>query len=99
LPEHAVAEALATAPTPAAPPVPEATTDGDVRLTTREREVLRLLVMGKTDREIAEELFVSLRTAHGHVASIFTKLDVHTRTAAATTAVAAGIVSSHPLPL
>ena len=48
-------------------------------LTPREREVLRLLVDGHTDREIAEALFVSPRTVGGHVSSILAKLEVETR--------------------
>ena len=71
----------ATAGAPASRPAPTApkTLAG---LTAREREVLRLLIAGRTDREIAEALFISPRTAHGHVANIFAKLDVSTRTAA-----------------
>jgi DNA-binding NarL/FixJ family response regulator len=61
-------------------------------LTPREQEVLGLLAAGKTDREIAEALFVSVRTVEGHVARIFGKLGVRTRTAAATVAIAAGHV-------
>ena len=48
-------------------------------LTSREHEVLRLLAQGKTDREIAEVLFVSRRTVNAHVASILGKLGVHSR--------------------
>jgi DNA-binding CsgD family transcriptional regulator len=48
-------------------------------LTPREREVLRLLVDGHTDREIAEALFVSPRTVGGHVSRILAKLEVETR--------------------
>ena len=68
-------------------------------LTERELDVLRLLVAGRTDREIAEALFIGLRTAQGHVANILAKLGVGSRTAAATAAIAAGIVASvadHP---
>jgi predicted ATPase/DNA-binding CsgD family transcriptional regulator len=93
-PEQAVAEAMETAPSPEAPIASAATPDTRVSLTPREQEVLSLLVMGRTDREIADTLFVSPRTAHGHVANIFAKLDVHTRTAAATAAIGAGLV--HP---
>jgi excisionase family DNA binding protein len=53
-------------------------------LTRREREVLHLLATGRTDREIAESLFVSPRTINSHVASILGKLNVsHRRDAAA----------------
>ncbi|MEZ4562195.1 MAG: LuxR C-terminal-related transcriptional regulator [Thermomicrobiales bacterium] len=52
-------------------------------LTRREGEVLRLICQGKSDRDIAEVLFVSRATASKHVASILAKLGVHSRTAAA----------------
>jgi DNA-binding NarL/FixJ family response regulator len=48
-------------------------------LTAREREVLRLLVAGHTDREIAKALFVSPRTVGTHVSHILAKLQVETR--------------------
>jgi predicted ATPase/DNA-binding CsgD family transcriptional regulator len=57
-----------------------------VRLTPREIEVVRLLVVEKTDREIAEALFISVRTVEHHVARILGKLGVRTRTAAASAA-------------
>ena len=53
------------------------------RVSGREVEVLRLLVTGQTDREIAESLFISHATARSHVSSILRKLDVTSRTAAA----------------
>jgi DNA-binding CsgD family transcriptional regulator len=62
-------------------------------LSPREMDVIRLVVAGKADREIAETLFVSVRTVEHHVARILAKLDVRTRTGAAMTAIAAGIVS------
>jgi DNA-binding CsgD family transcriptional regulator len=51
-------------------------------LTPREVEVLRLLAAGRSDREIAGDLFLSHRTVHHHVANVFAKLGVHTRAAA-----------------
>jgi predicted ATPase/DNA-binding CsgD family transcriptional regulator len=62
-------------------------------LSQREREVLRLLAAGRTDREIAATLFISIRTVERHVAHIFNKLGVHTRTAAVATAFTAGLVA------
>lgn len=51
-------------------------------LSTREGEVLRLLSTGKTNREIADELYLSVKTVDRHVGNILTKLGVATRTAA-----------------
>jgi predicted ATPase/DNA-binding NarL/FixJ family response regulator len=55
-------------------------------LTEREIEVLRLLVEGRSDKEIGAALFISHRTAMNHVARILDKLGVESRTAAATLA-------------
>jgi DNA-binding NarL/FixJ family response regulator len=62
---------------------PERTLAG---LTPRELEVLRLLVEGRSNRQIAEQLFISGKTASVHVTNILTKLGVHSRLAAAATA-------------
>ncbi len=56
---------------------------GSCALTRRELEVLRLVAEGRTDREIAEFLFVSRYTASNHVSSILAKLELPTRAAAA----------------
>ena len=61
-------------------------------LTPRERDVLPLLVLGRTNRQIADELFISENTAGVHVSNILGKLGAATRTEAATIAVRAGIV-------
>jgi DNA-binding NarL/FixJ family response regulator len=45
-------------------------------LTSREREVLALMAHGRTDRGIAEELFVTRKTVEAHVRSILRKLDL-----------------------
>ena len=51
-------------------------------LTPREREVLRWLAAGKTDRDIGAILGISPRTVHKHLQHIYEKLGVETRTAA-----------------
>jgi len=46
-------------------------------LTAREREILKLVADGNTSREIADMLFISLKTVMGHRAKIMVKLDLH----------------------
>ncbi|CXJ80340.1 Two-component response regulator-like protein [Staphylococcus aureus] len=53
------------------------------KLSKREIEVLREMVKGKTNKEIAETLFVSEKTIKTHVSHIFSKLQVSDRTQAA----------------
>lgn len=61
-------------------------------MTPREVEVLRHLVAGRTDREIATALFISPRTASRHVGAILAKLGAATRTEAAARAVRDGLI-------
>jgi DNA-binding CsgD family transcriptional regulator len=61
-------------------------------LTTREVEVLRLLIERRSNAEIAEMLFISRRTVETHVANILAKLGTPTRAAAAAHAVQHGLV-------
>ncbi len=56
------------------------------RLSPREQEVLALVAEGRTNKAIAEALFVSPNTVKTHVASLLTKLDAHTRVQLATMA-------------
>ncbi|MFC8923228.1 LuxR C-terminal-related transcriptional regulator [Cellulosimicrobium sp. NPDC057127] len=52
-------------------------------LTDREREVLSCVASGMTNRQVARELFISEKTVGRHLANIFTKIGVPSRTAAA----------------
>ncbi len=61
-------------------------------LTPREREVLGLLAAGRTNRQIAQSLFIAPRTAGVHVSNVLGKLGVTSRTEAATLAVRLGCV-------
>lgn len=59
----------------------------DYGLTEREREVLAEMVQGRTQKEIAERLFVSPHTVNSHVQHIYEKLHVHSGSAAVAKAV------------
>ncbi|WP_026570889.1 MULTISPECIES: response regulator transcription factor [Sediminibacillus] len=61
-------------------------------LTAREMEVLLLVAQGKTNQEIADELFIALKTAKVHVSNILSKLEVQDRTQAAVYAYRQGLV-------
>jgi len=61
------------------------------QLSAREREVIAALALGLTNRELAERLFISERTANRHLSNIFVKLGVRNRTEATRIAVAAGL--------
>jgi LuxR family transcriptional regulator, maltose regulon positive regulatory protein len=64
------------------------------RVTPRERDVLRLLAEGLTNRQIAGRLVVSEHTVHRHVTNILRKLGLPSRAAAAAYAVQAGLVEA-----
>ena len=51
-------------------------------LSAREIQVLRLVASGKTNRQIASDLFISERTVERHLSNIFNKLDLSSRAAA-----------------
>jgi predicted ATPase/class 3 adenylate cyclase/DNA-binding CsgD family transcriptional regulator len=63
--------------------VPPTTPANTVELTAREIAVLRLVAQGLTDAQVAERLVISPRTVNAHLRSIYSKLGVTTRTAAA----------------
>ena len=62
-------------------------------LTEREQDVLRAMAAGRSNREIADELFVSAETVKSHVGSVLMKLDVRDRTQAVIAAYEAGFVT------
>jgi two-component system, NarL family, response regulator LiaR len=66
-------------------------------LTERETEVLKLVARGKSNRQIASELFVEEKAVKSHVLNILRKLGVQSRTQAALHAVRTGLVSTEEL--
>jgi NarL family two-component system response regulator LiaR len=69
------------------------------KLTERETEVLRLIALGKSNKEIASDLSVSETTVKTHVSNILMKLNLPSRTRAALYAVKIGLVSEDSLGL
>jgi predicted ATPase/DNA-binding CsgD family transcriptional regulator len=66
-------------------------------LTRRELEVVRLVALGRTNREIGQELFLSARTVEMHVGNVLAKLDCRTRTEATHKAEQLGLLSHHEI--
>ncbi|MBA3379287.1 MAG: tetratricopeptide repeat protein [Chloroflexia bacterium] len=65
----------------------------ELGISEREIEVLTLVAAGKTDKDIADELFIGVRTVQSHVANLLTKLEVSARSAAVARALRAGIIT------
>jgi DNA-binding CsgD family transcriptional regulator len=65
-------------------------------LTVRELDVLRLVAAGRSNREIADELFISVKTASVHVSNILRKLGVSGRGEAAAAAHRLRLFDSFP---
>ncbi|MBS3734880.1 MAG: response regulator transcription factor [Phycisphaerae bacterium] len=64
------------------------------KLTTRERQVLHLIAEGKTNRQIAEELKLALKTIDTHRSHLMRKLDIHDQTNLVKFAIRRGLVSA-----
>jgi LuxR family transcriptional regulator, maltose regulon positive regulatory protein len=80
--------------TSGAPTLPVVPQEGLVEpLSDREKEVLALIVKGFSNREIAGQLFISLSTVKGHIAHIFGKLGVSSRTQAVARAREFGLIT------
>jgi non-specific serine/threonine protein kinase len=97
--EEAIALALRSEPAPAEKPAPgeepappSAPSDGTQILTRREREVAELIATGRSNREIAETLVVSVKTVETHVEHIFRKLGVQNRAEVAVWAAQHGLL-------
>ena len=82
-----------TVPAPVAVPISTMLPIPD-ELSQRKREVLRLLAAGKSNRGIADALFISLNTVTTHVRNILTKTGCTNRTEAAAYALHHGLLSS-----
>ncbi|MDI6690148.1 MAG: response regulator transcription factor [Actinomycetota bacterium] len=61
-------------------------------LTDREIEILKLIAQGASNKEIAEKLYLSVKTVETHRTHIFRKLDIHDRTQAAAYAIRKGLL-------
>ncbi len=77
-------------------PATSAPLPGQIRLTTRERQVLALMGEGLDPRAIAERLVVSVYTARGHVKNIMMKLGAHSQLEAVVMAGRAGLLPVPP---
>jgi NarL family two-component system response regulator LiaR len=91
-PEAAAAVMAKVADGGAEPPTPTSPLPPDLdRLTAREREVLAALGRGLTNRQLADELYISEKTVKTHVSSVLSKLHLADRTQAALYAVRVGL--------
>ena len=67
---------------PQSPPSVKTSPNHPAGLTAREVEVLRLVAQGLTDAQVADQLVISPRTVNGHLRSIYSKINVTSRSAA-----------------
>jgi DNA-binding NarL/FixJ family response regulator len=88
--ERYVAPALLSSLVGAVAPVLDA--DGDMALTSRERDVLACLAQGRTNRQIATDLFVGVETVKSHLSRLYAKLEATNRHDAVARALAAGLL-------
>ncbi len=72
-------------------PAPPARLSG---LTMREIDILRQIAAGRSNREISEELALSVRTVERHIANVYSKINVHSRTQAVRYALDEGLAGS-----
>ncbi len=87
-----LAEAIRRAAAGGSGPFPADAPDPLAGLTAREREVLREIARGRSNREIAERLFISVHTVNSHRVHLMEKLEVHDVAALTRLAFAAGLI-------
>ena len=75
-----------------------ATSGGIVGLSRREVEVLVLVASGRTNRQIAEQLFLSVATVERHLVNLYRKIGVHRRTEATAYAIRHRLLTLAPEP-
>ena len=75
------------------PQAGKASTSSPIKLTQREREVLKAVASGETNKQIAYQLGISERTIKAHVSSIFNKFGVDSRSAAIAEAARQGMLN------
>jgi DNA-binding CsgD family transcriptional regulator/tetratricopeptide (TPR) repeat protein len=95
---HALADAGTGPPPDRQTPAAEAPPGAELGLTARELEVLTLVAEGRSNRQVAEALFISAKTASVHVSNILAKLGVASRVEAAAVARRLGLVDGRPGP-
>ncbi|MHB0869339.1 MAG: response regulator [Chloroflexota bacterium] len=71
---------------------PQEEAAGGVRLTEREKEVLKLVAEGLSNQEIADRLSLSIKTVMGHRANLMDKLNIHSRVDLVKYAIRAGLI-------
>ncbi len=71
------------------------TNESPEELTEREKEVLRLIAQGQSNKQIAHQLLIAEKTVRTHVSNILSKLGVQSRTQATLYAIRSGLVSPH----
>lgn len=65
----------------------------ELPITDREKEVLKHLAQGKTNKEISKDLILSASTVRNHISSIFTKLKISNRSQATAIAIYSGLLN------
>jgi DNA-binding NarL/FixJ family response regulator len=91
-PEEAATTAGAVAVEADGVPAGIAARPSDNVISRREEEVLQLIAEGASTTEVAERLFISVKTVKNHLASVYQKLDSRDRTQAVLRAVRMGII-------